>query len=139
MIMHDQQTYIDDGNETHVNNKQCGVGDHRLFLFGYCAGIPSFDDGIVHSIDNGMATLLCASNRTRIPVKRKCQIDCTKYTITLPVSRLVSVDDEQYVIKAWHQLMNSDYSKNPQKMLQHIAYKCWNTDTDILNIKLKIQ
>ena len=138
--MYDYQTDISDCNDisTPVKN-QCTVGGRRLFLFGYCAGIPSFDDGIVQLIEDGVVTISCASDDTRIPLQRKSQIDCIKYTIMLPMSRLVLVDDEQYVTDAWHQVMNRDYSKNPQNMLQRIAYKCWNTSTDILDIKLKIQ
>jgi hypothetical protein len=136
MIMYDHQP---DDIVTSLVNKQCTAGDRRLFLFGYCAGIPSFHDGIVQLIEDGIVTMSCASDDTRIPLQRKSQIDCIKYTIMLPMSRLVLVDDEKYVIEAWHRVMNCDYSKNPQNMLQRIAYKCWNTSTDILDIKLKIQ
>lgn len=60
MIMYNHQTDIFNCNDIVTSvNKQCAVGDRRLFLFGYCAGIPSFDDGIVQLIGDGIVTISC--------------------------------------------------------------------------------
>jgi len=87
------------------------VGQRVIFVFGYCMGIPNYDEGVITKIDGEWVTIHCdnTGGQKRIPLKGR---GTGKYDLTLHVSRLLKGDDESRVIDAWHtQFHGGDGSK----------------------------
>jgi hypothetical protein len=76
------------------------LGQRVIFVFGYCLGIPNYDEGVITRVDADWITVECENTdgRSRIPLKARTM----NYGITLHVSRFLNPDDEQRVIDAWY-------------------------------------
>ena len=91
------------------------VGQRAIFVFGYCMGIPNYDDGVITTIDGDWITVECNApdDRSRIPLKSRGTVN---YRITLHVSRLLKKEDEARVIDAWYHFFINRSDETTEKL-----------------------
>lgn len=83
------------------------LGQRVVFVFGYCMGVPNYDEGVVTKVvDAEWITVECGNPdvQSRIPLNR----GGFHYSVTVPVCRILKPDDEQRVIDAWYHFFRSD-------------------------------